>query len=723
MELRTPPSMASAISIIAYDWWIVSVDSEFTQEIPKYPAYRDPIPVADVVYRKKGVFNEERIVSINAIRHMDDTIGVVYQTAKQLKYTTSTDNSGSIFSTPIVISDLSQSESSFGCGALHSIGITLILGNPAVVYTQGTDAVNDVYYVRASDSTGTAWNSPVFVQASHPTRGVVRIQPRPPYDDVAYANPAVLGKDYPEILFTNTTSIPKLAYGSADFNTPTWSVDTSMNVAGYSVDLGLYLNTTLVAWNDNTKSDEYQNRTYVFIRRESDNAPYFFRRTQNNLTWLTNSFATEIMKSYGRIIGIPTTVPATGSLLISRTIQIPMTIWQAFNQEVIYTRTMGLDLSGNPFARVTGEPVISIPAPVTAPNITLGEFNGLVSNYFTSGETVSLCYISLDDLFFCNQELFTFEVGVQNKVNTGLIDNYACLTDTQYFTIPWLVFQEYNNSVYTMVPTSITTRLGVQYRIRMNPPLLSGSGYSLTTNLLNGSETTVQFPSRASRVDDFYKGDYVWIYNINVDEIPSPFHMFDDVRQITSYSGTNRTATVFPPFSGDLGTLAIPPLTNLVNWEILQVSSDNFFPYVFDGSAQEMQCWKIRLVRLNLPNVELKNATGGLLSSYPYVFVKLVNTTAQNRLVLFSNNPHSFSATFRIPISFIVSPLQSGFLPLYGIGEQSIRFKPNDNFEFSVTMPDGTLFESVFVDPSPPFPVIADIQISALFECVRVMAE
>lgn len=723
-EISLVPTMSSAISIEADYWWEVSVESPLDDPPAPYPAYQTPAPSGAVQYEKINILNEERIVALKAVRHRDNTIGIAYQIRKKLYYLSSTDTFGRAWNSPVVVSDLSGLTSSFSCGAIHALAVCLIDNNPAIAYTQGGDAQNSVYYARATDSTGTAWNTPVFVEFCHPTRGNIAMQPRPEYDAVAYANPATLSAVFPEILFTNTSSVPKLAYGSgASYDTPAWTIDSAMTMTGYSVDVGLYLNTSVANWNDASKSDAYQSRTVVFIRREADNAPYFYRRTQNNLSWLTNSFSTERMKSYGQLIQIPTAVPATGGLTLSRVVQIPMTIWQSATMDVIYTRTMGLDLSGPPFARVTGEPVISVNVTATAPNITLGEFNGAVADYFQSGLTSSVCYISYDNLVYFNQELFTFQLGVQTVLETGLIDNYAVLTDTNYYQSPWVCFQIYNNSLVCMVPTQTQAQVGKQYRIRDAPALKTGSGYSLTTSLQGGSATTVQFPSSASAQTGAYVGDYVWIYNVNVDELPTPFHMFNDYRQIVRYDGATRTATVFPAFSGDVGTLAVPPMTNLVNWEILQVANDAVCAYDYSGSRvsnQESSCWEVSLVRLILPNILLDSPTGNLTAFYPYVYVKLVNVSAKNRLLLFSNNPNSYSCTFRVPVSFIVSPLQSGFIPLFGVGAQTIKFKPNDCLEFSVLLPDGLPFQGLEPDTEPPFPVNPRLQVSALFSCRKI---
>jgi hypothetical protein len=194
--------------------------------------------------------------------------------------------------------------------------------------------------------------------------------------------------------------------------------------------------------------------------------------------------------------------------------------------------------------------------------------------------------------------------------------------------------------------------------------------------------------------------------------------IYNDYRQIIAYNGATRTATVTPEFSHSIAD-GLPDL----QFEILTFEKDNFNPLVVvasEFSTNQMVCYEITLSQLILPNVILSTGQGNLIAFYPYVYVKFTNVTAKNRYTLYSNNPAAVEVLFKIPITNYVSPTTSTFVPLSSGMTQTIAFKPIDNFEFAVYLPNGELFETLLTDTTPPFPPNPNLQVSATFTLRRV---
>ena len=161
--------------------------------------------------------------------------------------------------------------------------------------------------------------------------------------------------------------------------------------------------------------------------------------------------------------------------------------------------------------------------------------------------------------------------------------------------------------------------------------------------------------------------------------------------------------------------------------EILPFSYDNYNPFVYTGSLvsqQEMVCYEIELLNLILPNAILACGEGGRIAFYPYVYVTLSNVSASGAgltNILYSNNPNATRVIFRVPIDDLINPLISTFVHLDGDGMvQTMKFKPNDNLYFSITLANGEKYQTVlpeYYSPSMPNPAA---QISACFTMKRL---
>lgn len=138
--------------------------------------------------------------------------------------------------------------------------------------------------------------------------------------------------------------------------------------------------------------------------------------------------------------------------------------------------------------------------------------------------------------------------------------------------------------------------------------------------------------------------------------------------------------------------------------------------------------YNISLVNISLPNIPLKSGKGGYITEYPYIYVKLYNNETnklgggvQSSGSLHSNNPDINNNTFRVIIDNTVDDRITKFVLLRsGDMIQSKQIHMNKSLEFGVFLPDGSVFETIYEDDSPPRIAKPDLQISALFELTPV---
>ena len=159
--------------------------------------------------------------------------------------------------------------------------------------------------------------------------------------------------------------------------------------------------------------------------------------------------------------------------------------------------------------------------------------------------------------------------------------------------------------------------------------------------------------------------------------------------------------------------------------EIMPFSVDICSPFTYNGSlASQNQSvsYDIGLNSLTLPNLLLAN--GGRIAYYPYIYVEIENvstTTGPNRNVIYSNNPNTYKAIFKVPITDLNHPLTTPFIKLNGNGMvQTMTFKPNADMAVSVKLPDGTPFKTLKSDNPPGQPPNPFLQVSFLFSMTRI---
>jgi hypothetical protein len=247
---------------------------------------------------------------------------------------------------------------------------------------------------------------------------------------------------------------------------------------------------------------------------------------------------------------------------------------------------------------------------------------------------------------------------------------------------------------------------GDLYSIRKEPPIISGTIYSIEDNSTFNILLQTLNPSLINNL--FFR-------------IPK----INQIRKILSctfiLAPNQYKIVVDKPFDINLSTIGLP------EYEILQFSYDNAVPFVYSGSLVSQQnevCYEISLLNLKLPNTTLNVGQGSRIAFYPYVYVELSNVSSAGKgltNIIYSNNPNSIKMLFRASVSDTTDPLNSTYVNLNGDGAvQTVKFKPNDNLKFSVRMPNGDLYETLKDFNYSPYLPDLDVQISALFSIKRL---
>lgn len=249
----------------------------------------------------------------------------------------------------------------------------------------------------------------------------------------------------------------------------------------------------------------------------------------------------------------------------------------------------------------------------------------------------------------------------------------------------------------TPVPT---WTVGDSFSIRRAAPIVVSTIGASTT-------TTLTLPSADPNRN--YVGDFVRVRSTAYGNAGSSIY-----RRIISYS--SNIATVSPPFT-------IPPTGKA---EILQFTEDNLNPFVYSGSTvsqQEMTCYELELLNLVLPNTVLNVGSGGRIAFYPYVYLEISNETAAGagtKHSIYSNNPHSTRAVFRVSVDDVPNPVFSSYVRIDGGGMvQTLKFKPNDNLRIKVTLPRGEVFDTRVAERFSPLRPNPSIQVSGVISMRR----
>jgi len=262
---------------------------------------------------------------------------------------------------------------------------------------------------------------------------------------------------------------------------------------------------------------------------------------------------------------------------------------------------------------------------------------------------------------------------------------------------------------------------------------IAGNGTIVTAIVAGATNTFTLNPQTSSSITGYYVGGLLTLdYGAGTQE----------TLLVTSYAGSTRSGTVVSNWANNhlagaswlmrtvilasavtLPVAQAPQTTNL--YEIDYFTRDSWTPFSYNGSlvsSQESVCYEVELVNLVLPNSTLASGRGGRTINYPYLYVKLEpkSASANNKGIIYSNNPNAFRQLFRCVVDDTTTNYISPFIKIDSDSmAHNMKFKPNDSFFFAVYLPDGSLFQTVAQDsysPSAPNPLV---QISACFSFKR----
>ena len=283
-----------------------------------------------------------------------------------------------------------------------------------------------------------------------------------------------------------------------------------------------------------------------------------------------------------------------------------------------------------------------------------------------------------------------------------------------------------------------------------NTPIYNARGLYLkqTKSTKYGRDSVIYIESVKSNTDIKYKFDrqecdrgynFTATYTLNQIGATSNYYITSELEQIT-FSNNDFVVTFTVKEVSEYAFVKVEDKYDLTStviqyspitfentfWEILPFHKDNqeAFNYIGDTQQQGPSCYQIELSELILPNMSIGSSNHGLIQNYPYLYVVLENTcnkgtnTVTN--VLFSNNPHSHKALFRLPIDDYSNG--TPYCRFGGNGMvQTIKFKPNENLHFAIYFPDGTLYKTNSTENFSPYPPKRTNQISAIFTIAKVV--
>ena len=332
-------------------------------------------------------------------------------------------------------------------------------------------------------------------------------------------------------------------------------------------------------------------------------------------------------------------------------------------------------------------------------------------------------YNSITHLITINTTENILSTNLSGPINTWQVtDNYSLRL--KYPEIPHL--SSINPTVFDTIdaiikPTKIKTINTTSYTIIVTDPGNSTLS-KLQNTYINQFLRILPFGnSNTNDTDPYYEYDLTPSNNQAM-RITSYYYYKDNVTN--NYFGV---FLVYPGFNVSSPLYDISSSTG-AKIEVLPFSYDNFNPFAYSGSLvsqQDTVCHEIQLLSLTLPNSILSIANGGRNAFYPYLYVQFSNVSASGsslKNIMYSNNPNSTNVIFRAPIYDTQDPLNTPFTRIDGGGMiQTIKFKPNDNLYFKVTMHTGELYKCNVPEYYSPLLPNPNAQITAVFSIKRII--
>ncbi len=248
---------------------------------------------------------------------------------------------------------------------------------------------------------------------------------------------------------------------------------------------------------------------------------------------------------------------------------------------------------------------------------------------------------------------------------------------------------------------SSTPPAGTVYYIRKSRPFFIGTVAASPAPTSN----QLTLDSAASSISNIYTNSYIRFTSGS---------NFNQVYRISSYNGGTKVLTL------SSNMVNIPTAGDTI--ELDSFSRDNASTLFYSGSSTSSQTsyYEIELLWLTVPNVILGMSYGGSLDNYPYIYLHLYNEGRRlANQVMFSNNPNSTLVLFKIPINEYFG--DTSFLTLKDAKtKQVIRFEPNSDLRFTLTVPDGSIINFSQTDTLSPLSPNPFLQVNALFSLRKV---
>ena len=169
--------------------------------------------------------------------------------------------------------------------------------------------------------------------------------------------------------------------------------------------------------------------------------------------------------------------------------------------------------------------------------------------------------------------------------------------------------------------------------------------------------------------------------------------------------------------------------TNNERFVILEYAFDNHVhikgsSYCYGQEVRRVkEEYKINLVTLVLPNLQLCTGHGGFITEYPFVYVTLCNSDfTPNQSQFMSNSRNASGMSFKVMITNTLDPTKR-FIHLSCDMPNFVFLDLTKDLRFAVYLPDGTLFTTVEKDLMSPYNPNNTLQINALFTLQRVSNE
>ena len=307
---------------------------------------------------------------------------------------------------------------------------------------------------------------------------------------------------------------------------------------------------------------------------------------------------------------------------------------------------------------------------------------------------------SATDNFYVNQYLGIIDtVSIPNRIQYSKIISYkgSTLTTTVdgTYTFPP---GTYNYVIRKRLPAEVPYNTNTETSVILN-----------MTSIVANTPLMVQLQPSAA-LQDAYAGMSIRLLSF------TPSYR-EEYRNIVSYDDLNQTVSVSKPFTQSFTTTDY--------YELLPFSRDSLKPLNSQGTmANQSVCYSIRLSSISIPRIArsyidgsgnlvqeqaiLDVSNGGTIDQYPYYYICLYSDIHKDNIqCLLSNNPNTSYATFRV---------QDGRCDMSPI----IKFLPNDTFHMTILLPNGEIAKFVQKDnPSPKEPNFR-LQVSAMFEFIRM---